>query len=1648
MKSTQSFLRLLDKLDIRLWVEGDLLRCNAPKGVLTAALRTELTERKAEILSFLKAINPAVSPTLTPIQPISRDQPLPLSFAQQRLWFLAQLEGPSSTYNEFQALSIQGILRLDVLEQSLTEIVRRHEILRTTLPVVDGSPIQVIEPPKNIKPLVIDLQSLSKTQQATEVHRQMIEEAERPFDLATGPLFRVTVLRLREAEHVLLLAMPHIAADRWSVSIFIREVAALYMALLRQEPSPLTGLAIQYADFAHWQRQWLQGEVLETQLNYWKQQLAGAPQLLELPTDRPRPPVQRFRGAVERFDLDADLTTQLRQLGQQAGTTLFMTLLAAFVVLLYRYTGQEDIVVGSPIANRNRPEIEPLIGFFVNTLVLRTRLSDNPAFADFLSQVRRVALDAYAHQDLPFEKLVEELQPQRSLSYSPLFQVMFVLQNEPKEALELPGLSLTPIENDESVAEKFDLTLFISESASGLTGMWRYNIDLFDAATIERMSAHFQTLLAAIVTDPQQRVGQLPLLQTAERYQVLRSWNETQTEFPPVISLSQLFEVQVERTPHAAAVVFEDQRLSYEQLNHRANQLARHLQSLGVGPESRVGLYVERSLEMLVGLWGVLKAGGAYVPLDPTHPRQRVRFLIEDAQVSVLLTQQGLAERLSDSGVAVICLDADWPLVAQQRRDNPQSALRPDNLAYVIYTSGSTGQPKGAAIEHRSIVNYVQGILQRLSAAAGQQWAMVSTLAADLGNTVLFPALCTGGCLHVLSQERVTDPDAFADYCEQRPIDILKITPSHLAALQSGPRPGRAMPRRQLILGGEAASCEWVAALQALAPECKILNHYGPTEATVGVLTYPVQGRLPARGVTPLGRPLANTEVYILDRYLQPVPVGVPGELHIGGAGLARGYLNQPALTAERFIPHPFSDQPEARLYKTGDMARYRADGAIEFLGRIDHQVKIRGFRIELGEIEAVLAQHPQVQQGVVITADDGAGDQRLVAYAATAGASATPSELRRFLRERLPEYMTPSTFVLLDALPMTSNGKADRQALPAPNIDEKGLEVEESAPCNPTEELLAVIWTDLLGVAVGKYDNFFDLGGHSLLATRAITRIRETFTLDLPLNKVFEFPTVAELGGYIDDTRRAVSGGQCFSVQPAPRDGELALSFAQERLWFLDQLEENSAAYNVPAAIQLQGNLQVVALEQAVSEIVRRHESLRTTFPTVNGNPVQVIASEWSMKIPIQDLKALSEQAQSSQVRQLVKGEAERPFDLSCGPLLRVTLLRLAPDSHVLLINLHHIISDGWSRRFVFLRELTTLYEAFIQNQPSPLPELPIQYVDFAHWQRQWLTGQVLEKQLRYWRQELTGSLPVLDLPTDRPRPPIQTFRGGHKSFVLNADLTQKLKALSQQSGATLFMTLLAAFGVLLSRYSNQKDIAVGSPIANRFHSELEPLIGLFLNTLVLRINLEGMPSFLELLTRVRQKALGAYAHQDLPFEKLMEELKPSRQLSHSPWFQVMFIMQNLPSEKLELPGLTLTLLGQESWSNSTAKFDLTLVMEEKDQALTGIFEYNSDLFDAATIHRMAEHFQNLLTGIVANPQQSISALPMLTPDEHHHLLGGWGHPSIKDSFPCGHVEQRTSAVDQSLFQGDEEVDRLLAELDELSEEEAQQLLGETSQT
>ena len=1099
------FLQELSAKNVELWVDGDKLHYQGPHNVLTPALLTEIKRYKEKIILLLQK---RIETTKTnPLYPIARDGHIPLSFSQQRFWFFDQLQPDSALYNISTSVHFNGQLNVAALECSLNYIISRHETLRTNFLTVDGQAVQVINPARSLMLQVMDLQQLDETQREITCKQQATTEAIRPFDLATDLLVRVTLLKLGETEHKLLLVMHHIISDGWSMVVLVRELAAVYSALCSQKPITLPELPIQYADFAVWQQQWLQGEVLAKQLAYWKQQLQGAPALLELPTDRPRPGVQIYEGATEKFALSKDLSEALAALSQRQGVTLFMTLLAAFQTLLYRYSGQSDICVGTPIANRNRSETEGLIGLFLNTLVLRTNLSANLSFADFLSQVQSVALGAYAHQDLPFEQLVEQLQPERSLRHTPLFQVMFVLLIAPMQSMQLPDLTLVPSPLESFIA-KFDLTLSLENTSTGLSGSIEYNTDLFDAATIVRMARHYQTLLEAVVVNPHQKLSEVPLLSVSELHQILVEWNQTQADYPKQLCLHSLFEQQVQKTPDAVAVVFEEQRLTYSELNTKANQLAHHLLLLGVGPEVLVGICVERSTQMLVGLLAILKAGGAYVPLDPIYPPERLAYILEDACVAVLLTQQAVADKLPDIQGHVVYLDSDWP--SDQSSSNPNSHVCAENLAYAIYTSGSTGRPKGVQISHGAVVNFFRSMSAQPGMVSQDVLVAVTTITFDIAALELLLPLSLGAQV-VLARDLIADGGQSTAALATASATVMQGTPATWRALMQAGFLGN--PQLKILCGGEALSHE--LATQLLERADSLWNMYGPTESTIWSAVSQVQA---GSGSVFIGHAIANTQFYILDENLQPVPVGVAGELHIGGDGLARGYLNRPELTAQKFLPNPFGDAG-SRLYKTGDLVRYLGDGNIQYIGRIDHQVKVRGFRIELGEIEALLSQHPTVQQAVVI-AREIAGEQRLVAYLVADAQATTVTELRSFLKLQLPEYMVPSYFVVLGSLPLTPNGKVDRLALPAPEQTRPQVEAYV-APRNEVERLLSSIWQEVLNLEkVGIHDNFFELGGHSLLVIQAHSKLNHqlfgNINQDISVVDLFKYPTISTLAQYL----------------------------------------------------------------------------------------------------------------------------------------------------------------------------------------------------------------------------------------------------------------------------------------------------------------------------------------------------------------------------------------------------------------------------------------------------------------------------------------------------------------------------------------------------
>ena len=1520
---------------------------------LSKVFESPTVARLAEHVDQIMRDAPAV--IYTPIETAPRSEPLPLSFAQQRLWFLDQMEPGNPFYNISAVVRLRGELNVEALERSFGEIVNRHEVLRTRFEVVDGGLVQIVTPLLSWTMPVVDLRELgSNEQREAEFARRAIVEAETPFDLSTSALLRTVLVQFSEDEHALIVTMHHIVSDAWSVGIFIRELSALYASFVAEEESPLAPLAVQYADFARWQQQWLTGDVLAAQMAYWKQHLAGAPPLLNFPTDRPRPAVQTFAGETQTITLPNSLTESLKTLSRQQGATLFMTLLAAFKTLLFRYTNQKDIVVGTPIAGRNRADIESLIGFFVNTQAIRTRLSAEMSFSELLGQVRTAVLEAHARQDLPFEKLVEELQPERSLSHTPIFQVMFALQNVPMPELELAGVNVASVAATVQTA-KFDFSLSFSEQHDALAGTLEYNTDLFDAATMTRLLEHYRQLLEDVVASEQTKLGDLEMLTDDERQQLLFEWNDTKTAPATSLCVHEQFQQHAATAPDAVAAISGEQTLTYGELDRRANALAHRLRRHGVGTENIVGICTDRSLELLIGVLGTLKAGAAYLPLDPHYPRERLNFMMQDSGASFLLMPESFFD-------------------LQPEEETPRVNPDLDNLAYVIYTSGSTGRPKGVAVSHSALLNLVSWHLETFNITASDRSTLLAGVSFDASVWELWPYLCRGASLDLPPDEIRSSPEALRDWLTQREITV-SFVPTPVAEPMLGLEWSKQTNLRTLLTGGDRLHA-WPPSSLPFA----VVNNYGPTEnavvSTSGLLDV---ATATAATLPTLGKPIDNVRLFILDQRGAPVPVGVTGEIYVGGESLARGYLKRPELTAESFVPDALSENAGARLYRTGDLARYASDGTIDFLGRIGNQVKLRGHRVELGEIETALRESEGVREAVVRCWNPQPDEQCLVAYVVSdESAVCTTNDLRVSLRERLPDYMVPSFFVALDELPLTENGKVDRDALPAPATSE--IETGAIAPRTPAEELLSNIWAELLCVrSVGMQDNFFDLGGHSLLATQVVSRIRETFKVELPVRALFEKPTIAELAQSIDAALQSETGATLTPIGSVDRSANLPLSFAQQRLWFIDQLSTGNTVYNIQVAVRLLGLLDHRALERALNEIVRRHESLRTRFIARDGMAMQVIEPEFSIALPVTDVVDVPESEREATIKRACADEGRRSFDLRELPLLRVRLLQFAGNEHALLLTMHHIIADGWSLG-VITHELAALYEAFLTGQSSPLPELSVQYVDFANWQREWLAGDVLDTQLVYWKKQL-GQLPTLDLPTDHPRPAVQSFRGARRSFTLPLELSESIKSSSRREGVTLYMLLLAAFKVLLSRYSKNDDVVVGTDIANRNRSEVEPLIGFFANQLVLRTDLSGNPTFRELLNRVREVTLGAYAHQDMPFDRLVDELQTGRDLSRNPLFQVMFIFQNNPMPALQIGELALEPI---EVSETTTAFDLTLALSQSpDGQLNGSVRYSTDLFDATTIERLIGHYKTLLHSAVSDVDARLNSLEMLTEGE-----------------------------------------------------------------
>jgi amino acid adenylation domain-containing protein len=1571
--------------------------------------RTEAARRQELLAALLRAEGVIAPEGEDGIAPRGDAGPAPLSFAQERLWVIDQLEPGSAAYTIAAGLRLRGALNVDALRRAFAEIVRRHEALRTTIVRgADGEPVQVVAPALDIDIALADLSTIPVDEREAKLAELVAAEAARPFDIAAGPLVRIHLARLADDHHALLLLLHHVVADGWSLGVLYRELGALYKAYDTGAESPLAPLAVQYPDYAAWQRAKLDASAVDAQAAWWKRQLAGLPEVLRLPTDRPRPAVASQRGATVPVRIPAELADAVRELSRREGTTLFMTLLAGFAALLHRYTGEADFAVGTPVAGRTRPETEALIGLFVNTLVLRADLSGGPTFRDLLARVRETTLGAFARQDVPFERLVDEVDVGRSLGHTPLFQVMFALQNAGELKPSLDGVQAERLAVTTTGA-RTDLTWSLVETADGIAGLAEYATDLFDASTVERMLEHFRTLLAAAVADPSAPVAELPIVSEDER-DLLLAVGEGSTPDVPGAAVDALFAEHAAATPDAVALAWDGGRMTYGELDARANRLARHLRGRGVAAGTRVGLCLERGPEAIVATLAVLKAGGAYVPLDPSYPVERLAFMLEDTAVPVLVTESALAGRLPAHAGPVVSVDDDAAAIAAEPADPLPNEAGADSVLYVMYTSGSTGRPKGIEVPHRAVARLVRG-QDFISIDRSDVFLHLAPASFDAATLELWGPLLNGATL-AIHPAGAPSVESIERALAQHGVTTLWLTAGlfHLVVEENIQALAGV---RQLLAGGDVLSVPHVRRVLAELPGTALINGYGPTENTTFTCCHRITSADEGSSI-PIGRPIANTYVRVLDAGMQPVPVGVPGELYAGGAGLSIGYLNRPELTAEKFVADPFA--PGARLYRTGDRVRWRADGTVEFLGRVDTQVKIRGFRIEPGEVEAVILSHPAVREAAVVVRED-AGEKRLVAYFA---GDVSVDEVRDYLRGRLPEHMLPSAVVAMDAIPLTPNGKVDRAALPAP--DASADEQAFVAPRTATEQVLAGLWSAVLGVdAVGANDGFFALGGHSLRATRLASRVREVFGIELPLRAVFERATLADLAREID--ARVAGGADALPpIVPVERGGTLPLSFAQQRLWFLEQLEPGSALYNVPVAVRLSGELNEPALARALGEIVRRHESLRTTFAGAGATARQVIAPPAEdFALPFENLTTFAD-PEASALRRATE-EAELPFHLDQGPLFRARLLRVRPAEHVLLITLHHAVSDGWSMGVLF-RELGALYKAYETGAESPLPPLEIQYADFAVWQRGVLDGPAGAAQLAYWKRQLAGAPAVLELPTDRPRPAVQTYRGGVERMELSTELADAVRAAGRREGATLFMTLLAAYQALLSRHAGQDDVVVGSPIAGRTRGETEGLIGFFVNTLALRGDLSGDPDFRALLARVRQATLGAYAHQDLPFERLVEEVQPERSLGHSPVFQAFFVLQDTRDWSLELPGVRAERLPVEE---SQVKFDLSLAAAEGPEGVRLSLYYNRDLWDASTIRRMLEQLGMILAAASADPALRVSELPLLSDAERAEQAAWYAGPPVPEacpSFPARFAARVAAAPDAiAILHGGERV-------------------------
>ncbi|HTK11264.1 MAG TPA: amino acid adenylation domain-containing protein, partial [Ktedonobacteraceae bacterium] len=1511
----------------------------------------------------------------------------PLAPMQQGILFHSLYAPQSGVYFMQLSVTLHGNLNVAAFQRTWQEIQQRHPILRTAFNWEHREePFQIVYRQAKLHWHEHDWRTFSRQEQIEQLQTFIQADREKGFDLTRAPLMRLNLIRLADESYHFLWSHHHLLLDGWSCGLLLKEVFGLY-ELLQAEKSGAFSPCPPYGDYISW----LQRQDMTQARAYWQRTLQGFHTATPLPAEQNNTgwQTQVEESATQKIALSPQLTKSLQQFSKQQSLTVNTLLQAAWALLLKNYTGKKDVIFGTVVSGRplEIEHIDTMVGLFCNTLPTRIQMHDDETLLPWLKTIQQQQAEQRQFEHSPLLQIQRWSDMPRGSS---LFDSIMVFENYPMDKYMQDQVHSLTIE-DAHFLERTNYPFSI-QAIPGEDLLIRLDYDRrrFSDEAIQRLLRHLQTLLETFIAHPEYQLWQVSPLTQEERHQILVAWNETAQTYPQEQCLPQLFEAQVERSPHALALRFQQQELTYAQLNAQANQLAHALIQLGVGPERIVALHLQRCPELVIAILAVLKAEGAYLPLEPSLPGERVSTLLQQSRPHLVLTQQHLRSLLPEDQSPIFCLETLWPQLQALPTSNPPCSILPAHLAYVLFTSGSTGLPKGVMIPHQGLVNYLSWAISAYQADAGNGSPVHSPLGFDLTVTSLFTPLLCGRPVLLLPPSH--ELEALLDVLQQGPhFSLLKLTPAHLTLLNQWLTPEQAATCTQaLIVGGEELLGEQVRFWQERAPNVRLINEYGPTETVVGCCTYEVPAHEHFTSGIPIGRPIANTQLYVLDPFLQPVPPEVAGELYIGGAGLARGYFQQADLSAERFVPHPFSHQPGARLYRTGDLASYQQDGTLTFLGRIDQQVKLRGYRIELGEIENVLARHALVQDTVVLLREDHPGDKRLVAYVVPAREIANLGQftgiLQQYMRERLPEYMLPVAFVLLEQLPLTANGKIDRQSLPEPE-ERRSTQQNFVATRSPIQQQLGVLWEEVLKIdTVGIHDNFFALGGHSLLLTQLATRIRKTFQLDLPLPTLFQAATLAHMTEALENALREQHHLPPEEpILPVARDQALPLSFAQQRLWFLQQLNPDSSAYTIPVFVRLSGKLSLSALEQALNYVIQRHETLRTTFSTDNNQAVQIIQPYTYFTLLIVDLTVSAPTAEH--VQRILGEEAMRPFDLTHELPWRACLYRQSADEHVLAFCMHHIVSDAWSSG-ILVQEISTFYAHLCAGMSAELPDLTVQYADFAVWQRSRLQGENLQALHSYWRKQLADAPEVLNLPTDYARPTMQTFQGSTEHFVLLPELTHELNRLAHKEQVTLFMLLIAAFNVLLYHYSQQSDILLGVPIANRTREETEKLIGVFMNTLVLRHQLQPQQSFRELLTVVRNTTLEAYAHQDLPFEALIEELAPARSMGHHPLFQVMFVLQNAPMPAVELTDLHIQSLEIE---NGMTKFDLTLFMEEQADGLRGMFEYNTALFKASTIRRFQEHFCSLLQRIVQEPKELIWRLTPLDEAEQQVILYQW---------------------------------------------------------